>query len=275
MAEMPVTSFRELAKERPIAHMRKPEKRSPINLILAMIVIGCLIGIAAIAINALNKQPAAQAPPDVSVWEPVIVPTPDPTVEALPDVVRHASLPTRIQMPTLKKIPGMPDGFDSALLFPKGQASSISRWTRQMNDDEGGILRPRGDWSKTIVSDDTVPGGSLFGTDAEHGGVIAGHTTPNGWDPLGVFQHLKDLRIGDPIAITTAEGVSCYTVDYIDTKTLKKDAGKFRNGDDSWLLACYRTTEADNEATKYALAVRIKLDQQQTNTGSCWAGMTA
>ena len=258
-----------------MAHMRRPEKRSPWDALLVIIIVVSLIGAAAVAITELSPKPTSQPPPDVSVWEPVIVPTPDPTVEALPDVVIAASLPIRIQMPTLKKIPGMPDGFDSALLFPKGQASSISRWTHQMNNRERGVLRPGGDWSKTIVSDDTVPGGSLFGTDAKYGGVIAGHTTPNGWEKLGVFQSLKKLRVGDPVAITTANGLLCYTVDFVDTKTLKKDAGKFRMGEGNWLLACYRTTEADSEATKYALAVRIQLDQQQTNTGSCWAGMTA
>ena len=144
-----------------------------------------------------------------------------------------------------------------------------------MNDANNGEVEPPGPWKSSIVWDSTVAGGGLFGTDAHSSGRILAHTTPWTWDKdkQGAFQHLRDLRVGNPVIITTEKGRLCYDVVKLDS-VLKPQLNVVYGKDKViegivYLTTCDRPLNYGEGATTHNLVVTLRLNQQQTNTGSC------
>jgi hypothetical protein len=205
---------------------------------------------------------------------PAVVPTWHP-VEAAPvprsavpesNIVIPASPPVRLQIPSI--------GFDSSTLAGKGKSNPIQEWTEAMNNAANGEATPPGPWWSSVIWDSTVAGGGLFGTDAQSDGRILAHMTPNSWNPLGAFQGLRNVHIGDSVAITTQKGKLCYNV--VASDTVKKDLLNVVYDktvvlkDTAYLITCDRlVTDTGNRATTENLVITLQLNQQQTNTGSC------
>lgn len=142
-----------------------------------------------------------------------------------------------------------------------------------MNNAANGEVDPPGKWESSLVWDSTVAGGGLFGTDAQSSGRILAHTTPWSWTKQGAFQHLRDVLVGNPVAITTETGRLCYNVVKLDTVRKSQlnvvyDKEKVTLGI-VYLITCDRARDYGNGATVNNLVVTLQLNQQQTNTGSC------
>jgi hypothetical protein len=187
---------------------------------------------------------------------------------AIPEsaVVIPASAPVRLQIPSID--------FDSSKLAGKGTSNPIQQWTKAMNDAAHGEATPPGHWWSSIIWDSTVAGGGLFGTDAQSNGRLLAHMTPNNYNPLGAFQGLRDVHIGDPVVITTETGKLCYNV--VASDTVKKGLlnvvydKKVVLKDIAYLITCDRlATDHGNGPTTENLVLTLQLNQQQTNTGSC------
>ncbi|MDB5180157.1 MAG: class sortase [Candidatus Saccharibacteria bacterium] len=144
-----------------------------------------------------------------------------------------------------------------------------------MNDAKNGEVEPPGKWESSLVWDSTVAGGGLFGTDAQSSGRILAHTTPWTWDKdkQGAFQHLRDVHVGNSVAITTEKGRLCYNVVKLDSvlKPLLNvvySKEKVTQGI-VYLITCDRARDYGDGATIKNLVITLQLNQQQTNTGSC------
>lgn len=144
-----------------------------------------------------------------------------------------------------------------------------------MNNDADGVVTPPGPWGSSIAWDSTVAGGGLFGSDAQASGRILAHTTPWSWqkDNQGAFQNLRDVKIGNPVAITTDKGRLCYTVAKKDSVLKDQinvvfDKEKVTPGI-VYLVTCDRARDYGNGSTVDNLVVSLQYNQQLTNTGSC------
>ena len=201
-----------------------------------------------------------------SVWHPVEV-TPVPQ-SAVPEsnLVIPASTPVKLEIPNLS--------FDSSTLAG-GTSNSIQQWTKAMNDANKGEAEPPKPWHSSLVWDSTVAGGGLFGTDAQSSGRILAHVTPWSWDKdkQGAFQHLRNVRTGNPVVITTKKGRLCYNV--VKSDSVLKPQINVVYGKDVvvqgivYLITCDRPENYGEGATTHNLVVTLRLNQQQTNTGSC------
>lgn len=146
-----------------------------------------------------------------------------------------------------------------------------------MNDAKNGVVDPPGKWESSLVWDSTVAGGGLFGTDAQSSGRILAHTTPWTWDKdkQGAFQHLRDVHVGNSVAITTEKGRLCYNVVKLDSVLKPQVNVVYSKGEDGiikgivYLITCDRPLDYGEGATTHNLVVTLQLNQQQTNTGSC------
>ena len=144
-----------------------------------------------------------------------------------------------------------------------------------MNDAAKGEVAPPGPWSSSLVWDSTVAGDGLFGTDAQSSGRLLAHTTPWSWDKdkQGAFQHLRDVHVGDPVAISTQKGRLCYNV--AEKNSVLKPQINVVYGKDKvvqgivYLITCDRALNYGEGATTHNLVVTLQLNQQQTNTGLC------
>jgi hypothetical protein len=202
-------------------------------------------------------------------WHPA-TPVPSSTVPES-NVVIPASAPISADFPTLKNKDG--STFDTLTLAGPGKSNPIQPWTKTENDAFNGIVTPPKPWWSTVVYDTTVDGGGLFGTDAQSSGRLLAHTTPNGWNPVGAFQGIRDLQLGDPVGITTANGKICYKVQA--KTTVRKDllnvefSKHFLSGI-AYIICCDRlATDKSDNATTSNLVVTIQFSQQLTNSGSC------
>lgn len=102
------------------------------------------------------------------------------------------------------------------------------------------------------------------------------HTSSKSMGQPAPFNALRLLKVGDPIAVTTAKGKLCYTV--VSTEAILKSkldsTLKARLADgtypDGWLTTCNRPDNWPvDAATIDNRVVGIKLNQQATNTGTC------
>lgn len=223
-------------------------------------------GLATWAWSYFSPRPTTSAPPHstASVWHPVeVTPVPQSAVPES-DKVIPASAPVRLEIPSI--------GFDSSKLSG-GTSNPIQEWTKAMNDAAHGEATPPGPWESSLIWDATVANGGLFGTDAQSSGRILAHTTPWTWDKLGAFQHLRDVHIGDAVAITTEKGRLCYNV--VASDTVRKSQVNVVYDKDKvtpgvvYLMTCDRARDYGNGATVDNRVVTLQLNQQQTNTGSC------
>ena len=226
-----------------------------------------LVGFGLIGSAVISAYMRSQAPLHESVWRPAPEPTPiSPTAVPEEDKVINASAPLRLELPTI--------GFDSAALVPEGQSNPILEWTQAMDDANGGFVRPPDPWESSMVYDSTVAGGGLPGTNVATTPRILAHTSPWEEPVLGAFNFLPDLKIGDPAAITTAEGRLCYKV--IATETVLKDLlnvvfdkKEVRPGI-VLAISCNRPEDLKGWfATTENRVVTLQLDQQATNAGGC------
>jgi hypothetical protein len=234
--------------------------------VLALIAVAALTASAFILMGAraatTSVPPHATAP----VWHHVkATPVPQSAVPKS-NVVIPASAPVRLQIPSIN--------FDSSKLAGKGISNPIQKWTKAMNDAANGEATPPGPWWSSVIWDSTVAGGGLFGTDAQSDGRILAHMTPNSYNPLGAFQGLRNVHLGDPVVITTQTGKLCYHV--VASDTVKKDLlnvvydKKVVLKGIVYLITCNRLeTDHGTRATTENLVITLRLNQQQTNTGSC------
>lgn len=237
--------------------------RKVLGAVLAVIVVAGLGTSAWSFLSPHSEKPAL--PSTASVWRPVEAPPVPQSAVPESDIVIPASAPTRLEIPTI--------GFDSSKLNGGGTSNAIQQWTQAMDKAVKGEVDPPGNMATSLVWDSTVFGGGLFGTDPQSSGRILGHTTPWSWDKdkQGVFQHLRDVKIGDPVAITTEKGRLCYSVAKVDS-VLKPQLNvifdKTAQGE-KLLITCDRARNYGEGATSHNLVVTLQFQQQQTNTGSC------
>jgi len=210
----------------------------------------------------------------------VVNPALSPSVTTTPrppdagDVVIKADVPLRIEIPAI--------GLDSAEFCTKKGDNPIIKWTMAMEVAAGNKFVPPDPFNCTFAWDSTLAGGGLFGTDAACPGTIAGHTTPNGWpdEYQGVFQNLRDLKVGDVVAVSTKNGKIFYRMTVRDS-LLKGETGlKYRSfttdecasiedGSIMYVAACDRNEDDDtNNATTRNLMLTMQVDQKLTNAQS-------
>jgi len=260
----------------------KLKKRSNIRFGISLLVIAGLVGssITLILTNPTSYEETEPTPFPITV--PTRVPFEQPTAAptSVPDVVIAASAPLRLEIPSV--------GFDSAnIVLPAGQTETFIKWTEDDNRAHGGSLVPPSPYKSSLVYDTTVPGGGLFGTDAQTSGLIAGHTSryDRPESEQGVFQPLIEVDEGDPVAITTANGKLCYNVITIDSETPKNGgvliddvlvsavAAKYRYAAPIpgvvYIVTCYRPDVNSTGPTTENLVLVLQLNQGVTNAGSC------
>lgn len=227
----------------------------------SMIVVGALTG--------FTTERTIPAPLVIPTWHPIAVPSSVPQPAVPENKVIPASAPVRLEIPNIS--------FDSSMLGGR-TSNSIQQWTKAMNDAAHGVVTPPGAYNTSIVWDSTVAGGGLFGTDVQSNGRILAHTSPydRALVDQGVFNPLDKVRDGNPVAITTANGGKlCYNVLKVDKLTPKDQLNVVYNKETVipglvYLITCSRPEGQVNGATKNNLVVTLQLNQQQTNTGSCW-----
>ena len=237
-----------------------------------------ILTIAAIIIAPAAFQPAPPAAMPMPTHTPVEhVDIPDTTPPVLPDIVIDCGLATALKAPSV--------GFDSdTLVLPAYQTERIIQWTDTMDAANGYELDPSGPPSTTIVQDTTVKGGGCYGTNAQTSGIIGGHVTPNTWQTLGVFQPFLESEVGDPIALSTTNGLLCGEI--VETDVIPKKVWvngewvhpvdeKYRRAEPRpgywYIMLCMRyENDLSTNATTELLILTVQNDQAQTNTGACW-----
>lgn len=238
--------------------------RKTLGILAVITVVG--LGIAFFGFSNAVKVIPAPPPVAAPTWHPVeatLVP-----LSAIPenDVVIPAGAPIKLEIPTIS--------FDSSKLAGEGVSNPIQQWTEAMNLAHQGQATPPEPKSSSLIWDSTVAGGGLFGTDAQSSGRILGHTTFWNRPPISAFNTLVDVRVGDPVAITTENGKLCYTVERSDN-TISKDSLNAVYGKETvtegvvYLITCSRAKDDNTGPTDYNLVLTLQLNQQQTNTGSC------
>lgn len=246
-----------------------------VSLVLRAFKVLAVPAVLAVAGLVLMAGALTSGPPELPVPPPVVAPSWHP-VEVTPvpqsavpenDVVVSASAPIRLEIPSI--------GFDSSNLAGPGTSNPIQQWTEAMNEAGNGQVTPPGAWESSIVWDSTVAGGGLFGTDVQSSGRILAHTTPWDWSKLGAFNTLINVRVGDPVAITTEKGKLCYVATESDNTTSKSQLNVVYSKETVidgtvYLITCSRAIDRNVGATVNNLVVTLQLNQQQTNTGSCW-----
>ena len=269
-----------------IVEVTVPKVRRRLSLLEIICIVLVPVLVIVIIVAALDVFTPSAAP----VATPTHTYTPPERVEIertpppvdLPDIVYAAGVPTRLQIPTRS--------FDTdTLVLPATQTERIIQWTQEMNMAHGGGINPPQPWSTSVVWDSTVAGGGLFGPSADTRHVMACHVTPNTWpeDKIGACQTLLKAEAGDPVAVTTTEGLLCGRITKVDVipKNNKIKVGerwmylsdyKYRLSPptpEEWFVIglCNRleddqTTNATTE-NKFLI---IQYDQDQTNTGACW-----
>ena len=205
--------------------------------------------------------------PSSPVWHPVEVlstPSATPSTEqsTVPeeDVSIPASKPERLQIPSIN--------FDS-------NNYELLEWDQAKDEAHNGLVDPK-PWATAIVWDSTVAGGGQPGTDAAGAPPrFLAHTTPGGWSTQAPFGHLREVRVGDPVAITTERGLLCYNV--VDSSTAPKGQLNVVYSKEIslpgivLLITCDRPPGMlDNQNTTDNRVVTLQLNQQSTNAGSCW-----
>lgn len=176
------------------------------------------------------------------------------------DATIPASKPERLEIPSI--------GFDSAKY-------ELTEWDQAKDDANNGVVDPQ-PWATAVVWDSTVFGGGQPGTDSSGAPPrFLAHTTPASWSTQAPFSHLREVRVGDPVAITTERGLLCYNV--VDSGTVYKTELNVVYSKEIplpgivLLITCDRPPDlSDYEATKDNLVITLQLSQQSTNTGSCW-----
>lgn len=212
-------------------------------------------------LSDLSSPPPQSAAP---AWHNITA-TPVPTLVASEsNRVIAPSAPLRLEIPSIS--------FDSSKLAG-GTSNPIQQWTDAMNRAHDGQVDPPDPWDTTLVWDSTVAGGGMFGTGTQTNGRILGHTTPWNWSRLGAFNHLQDVREGDPVAITTANGRLCYNV--MKSETITKQRLNVVHDKQTvvpgivYLITCNRPRDQNNGPTTQNLVVTLELNQPQTNAQSC------
>lgn len=192
--------------------------------------------------------------------------------EESPDLVIPAGPVTRIELPAIG-----PNGFDSNTLISESVPQPITEWTAARDKANHFTLEPGLPANSSIVWDSTVPGGGLVGTNVQTSALFAGHVTPWKKDisELGVFQYLLDSKLGDPAAISNEHGRMCFTLieyDVIDKGESVQE--KYRTAPPVegviYIAACYRVRGDNIGPTEQNLVLSFQLNQDKTNTGSCW-----
>lgn len=193
-----------------------------------------------------------------------------PEVEPPLDKVVPAGKPLRVQIPSVS--------FDTDAIIPKDETEKIKEWSTEDDNAAHGLVQPGDYWAWSLVYDTSVAGGGLFGTDVATTPRIDGHTSPWNSNPLGAFNVLQSVEVGDVVAITTDQGLLCYNVSMIDhvlkteldTTYDKYDSAKIEE-DTVLLQSCDRPTWwLDWLATDKNIVVKLKLNQSSTNAGTCW-----
>lgn len=212
-------------------------------------------------------SPAPTAQPDPK-WTPVPKVQSESTIPK-PAIALPASAPTRLEAPTI--------GFDSYAFL--GNGVPLIQWTQEEDDAYNKVVTPH-PWQTAVVwdaSNDHGCGGMPATERQPKPFCIFAHTSPASWGDPAPFNGLRKLRVGDPIAISTAKGTLCYTVS--STETVRKSQldstlkARLANGTypDGWLTTCNRPDNwPDNAATVDNRVVGITLNQQGTNAGTCW-----
>ena len=271
----------ELPTRRSLKAARRKKKRLDLVVYLAIITV-LAIPATYILTSPSFRQDIARAP------EPTRVPFEQPTVAptTVPDVDIASGPITGLEFDSV--------GFNSAnLVLPSWQTEPIIRWTEQDNIANNGKLTPPNPDSSSIVWDSTVPGGGEVGTDVQTSATIVGHTSPyrKAGEPLGVFQPLMKVEVGDPATVVNAHGRLCYTVAAVD-ETIRKDSiidtngngvidkgdmyeidAKYRYADPVpgtiYVITCSRLNDGNNGPTTHYRVLVLKINQGAINAGSC------
>lgn len=248
--------------------------RTP-KVLVALAAAVTVVGIVFVTVAFTSNSTGQLAPPPavVPTWHPIVGPSsvPQPAVPEKKNKVVQASAPVRLEIPSLVFKDGK--SFDSSTLAGPGTSNSIQQWTKAMNDAYNGQVTPAGHYESSIVWDSTVAGGGLFGTDAQSNGRLLAHTTPRDWSPLGAFNPLDQVHIGDIVAITTQKGRLCFKA--TKNESVPKDQLNVVYNKEVviagvvYLITCDRTPDNPHGPTKDNLVVTLQLNQQLTNTGSC------
>jgi len=258
-------------------------KKARVELVVLIAILTVLASVATyVVISPSFRAEVALAPEPTRV--PFVQPTVAPTT--VPDVDIASGAPTGLEFPSV--------GFNSAnLVLPKWQTEPIMKWTEQDNIAHNGKLTPPNPDTSSIVWDSTVPNGGEVGTDVQTSATIAGHTSPyrKEGEPLGVFQPLMKVEVGDPAVVVNANGRICYNVVAIDD-TIRKDSiidtngngvidkgdmyeidAKYRYADPIpgriYVVTCNRLNDGNNGPTKNNRVLVLEINQGAINAGSC------
>ncbi len=228
------------------------------NALLGVILV---VGLTTLGLGISSVLTSPSAPPlDTEPVRQEVTAAPIPSTAPEEDVVIPVSATVRLEMPTI--------AFDSYDFT--GQGVALDEWTQEEDDAQNGTVRPP---DKMSIVQSTASESECYGqvgTDSTEPFCIYAHS----WVTRAPFNHLWELKVGDPVAVTTLAGRICMTV----SQSLPVPKGDFddvllaiKYQADGWAVTCDRDKDyPKDQATVDNRLVGFQIDQQATNAGTCW-----